>query len=325
MRIKHTCRWALVPLLLACATTTRAQVGTVDPLPYPGWVPSDRVSPALSVTPAYDDSLRVWRYSYAVANGAEAAQDIFNISMRLNAPPTAAVAPAGWYRLLAPAGNYTAASPGVVLFEAELPEEPLTTNRWSPSAHQIPPGLSRSGFLVVSAYPPGSVRTYVQGFADKPFPPEEDSPEWESAHAEPADTTDAQRRWTFGPTRYTGVQTFGNLTNPLEPAAEGFLGFMNLAASGSVLGDPTPIALKLAARGETIYPETFKATLNGLDVTGLFHGGPPDGADLTAFLRVGSSPLLEGKNVLVTTIEGLLPGTTRRTHDEDMIQFDVRR
>ena len=156
---------------------------------------------------------------------------------------------------------------------------------------------------MVSPYPPGESRTYVQGFAPVPYLPDD----FEEVTVVPEDTTNAQRGWAVGPTRYTAVVTDGNR----RPAVDGFLGFMNLLESGSVLRSATPIALKLSVAGETVFPETFKATLNGVDITSAFHPGPADGASLTAYLAVGTSPLQAGKNVLITSVDGLVPGTTR--------------
>lgn len=306
-------------LLLASAGAAMAQVGVVSPLPYPGWVPSDRVEPTVSVDASYDASAGVWRYRYTAANGAAAEQDLFNLTFHLSGPPATVTAPAGWIALRGPAHLYTAAAPGAVAFEAELPETPLDgLDAIPPSPDQVPPGGSLAGFEVTSPYPPGTVRTYAQGFVATPLWDDADSLALEH-NPPPDDTLNAQRGWTLGPTRYTHVLTDGSR----RPAVDGFLGFMNLYESGSVLRDPAPIALKFAVAGELVYRESFRAELNGVDVTASFFPGPADGADLVGVFRLGSSPLKAGRNVLLTSVDGQIPGGTRRATDTDRMTFDV--
>lgn len=310
--------------LLACASPAAAQVGTVDPLPYPGWEPSDRVAPTLSVEVTYGDLPGMWRYRYTVGNGPGAAQDIWQLGFRLGGWVTQVGTPPGWSATADTEATFSLTAPGIpgVEFLADIPDT-SPGNYFPPSPHQVPPGSSLAGFDFHSPFPPGYVRTWAQGYAPVPFPPtgeEEDPSAYEARNPEPHDTLNAQRGWSLGPSRYEGVLTRGSLD---VEGSEGFLGFMNLAASGTVLPAPAPVALKLSLAGETVFPETFRALLNGVDVTAWFHPGTAGGADLVAVLRLGTLPVQEGRNVLVTTIEGLLPGTTRRGIDEDVVQFDV--
>lgn len=323
----HGRRAALALLaLLACAPAAAGQVGTVDPLPYPGWEPSDRVAPALAVEVSYGHVPGMWRYRYTLANGAGAAQDIWQLGFRLGGWVAQVGAPAGWFPIADTEATYSPAGPGIpgVEFLADIPDT-SPGDHYPPSPYQVPPGASLGGFEFHSPFPPGYVRAWAQGYAPVPFPPtgeEEDPTAYEESHPVPHDTLNAQRLTTIGPFTYTGVVTRGNLN---VDTGEGFLGFMNLAVSGTVLRAPAPIALKLSVGGETVFPETFRAVLNGVDVTARFHPGTAGGADLAALFALDELPLLEGRNVLVTTIEGLLPGTTRRAIDEDVIQFDVVR
>lgn len=269
----------------------------------------------------YDDSAGLWRYAYAVANGPTAAQDIWEVSFRLGGWARNAIAPAGWSAIGDTEETFSISGPGIpgTSFLADLQAE-YTGNFDPPSDYQIPPGQSLAGFVLESPFPPGYVRAYVQGYAAVPFPPSAENGDTIEANPVPHDTLNSQRLTTIGPARYTSVITRGNLN---VDTGEGFLGFMNLAASGTVLRAPAPIALKLSVGGETVFPETFRAILNGVDVTARFHPGRAGGADLAALFELGALPLQQGRNVLVTTVEGLLPGTTRRAIDEDVIQFDV--
>ncbi|MGH7565168.1 MAG: hypothetical protein ACREK5_12210 [Gemmatimonadota bacterium] len=206
-------------------------------------------------------------------------------------------------------------------FLASLPDEPLTHNYWSPSPNQIPPGQTLTGFFIESPYPPGYSRTYVQGYAQVPFPPDPsvDPDAYYAMNPIPHDTTNSQRGWTLGPTIYTEVLTPGDdgLTT------DNFLGWMNISDFATILIDPAPIALKFSVVGETVFPETFQAVLNGVDVTEAFLPGPPDGADRVAVFRLGSSPLIEGLNVIQTSIEGIEGITGVRGPDIDVMRFRV--
>lgn len=289
------------------------QVGDMSWVKYPGWVPSDRVVPVTVVATNYDTARAIWQYGYVLRNGASAQQDIINWDLSFNAPAIAANAPMGWR-----AARYSpniVPDPGVG-FAALLPDEYMGYKK-PPSQYQIAPGDSLTSFSIESAYPPGYARSRVQGWA--PIPQLPDSLAYEY-YALPDDTLNTRRGWTLGPTRYTQVVTAGS---PDGLNANGFLGFMNLALTGSVLRDPAPIALEFALSGETVFRETFRAVLNGVDVTDRFHPGATDGADIVAVFEVGSLPLVEGTNVLVTTVEGIVPGTSQRGVDTDVITFTV--
>ncbi len=294
---------------LAGAAPAAAQVGDISGVVWPGWIPSDRVQPAIAVEVTYDAPSNGWRYVYTVANGAGAQQDIRRFDLAFPSPTAALTTPDGWWSAFFAEG---ASLPGAS-FQAESPDSVGET--LLPSPAQIAPGGSLQ-FTIVSPYPPGQARTYVQGFAAVPYLPDD----FEEIPVVPDDTTNAQRGWAVGPTRYGEVITDGNR----RPSVDGFLGFMNLLETGTTLQNPAAIALKLSVAGETVMPETFSATLNGVDITAAFHPGPADGATLTAYLAIGSSPLQAGKNVLITRIDGIVPGTTRTATDTDRMVFDVQ-
>lgn len=307
----HARKLSLVAALLTVAASAPlgAQVGDLSGVVWPGWIPSDGAAPAITAQVTYDPAASAWRYVYTVANGDAARQDIRRVDLAFPSPQAELSAPEGWVTAFFAEGSEI---PGAT-FLAESPDSVGET--LLPSPAQIPAGSSRQ-FTVLSPYPPGEARTYVQGFAPVPYLPDD----FDEVPVVPDDTTNAQRGWTVGPTRYATVVTDGNR----RPAVDGFLGFMNLLETGSVLRAPAPIALKLSVAGETVFPETFSATLNGVDITAEFHAGPADGATLTAFLAIGSSPLQAGKNVLITRIDGLVPGTSRTATDTDRMVFDVQ-
>jgi len=320
-------RWVSFVILLCagfCAAPyLGAQVPDSLPLPYPGWIAADRVEPTIIVDEGYDTATATWAYNYTVANGLTAEQDIKRVTLRLDAWTSGSEVPDGWWVFAADEEAFIGAgsNSATVIFRATLPNGTLQEDRWPPSEFQIPPGASLSGFVTESLYPSGYARTYTQGHSGSLFPPTgaDDLEAYYARNPTPRDTTDSQRGWTLAPTIYREVVTGGNR----RPAIDGFLGFMNLAEKGSVLIDPAPIAFKFALNGETVDRETLEVKLNGVDVTAAFLPGPADGADLVGVFRIGSSPLQDGKNVLLTSVEGLVPGTSRTAKDTDRITFNV--
>ncbi|HEX7117189.1 MAG TPA: hypothetical protein VF212_00265 [Longimicrobiales bacterium] len=293
------------------------QVGDTSNVTYPGWIPSDRVAPEITVEVSYDSVAGLWRYDYTVLNGPTAEQPIQSVMLRFNAPTAGVTSPAGWFQM--PHFSTAAGAIPGVTFAAEASEELVQTPTGvvpgEPEA-AVPPGQSLTGLSIASPYPPGYARSYVQGFAPVPYLPIG----FDEPTVVPDDTTNSQRGWTLGPTRYTTIATTGGR----RPAVDGFLVFMNVARRGTTLRDPAPIALDLAAGGETVFRETLVVELNGVDVTAAFQPGPADGADLVAVFQLGASPLAVGRNVLTTRIEGIVPGTDRRAADTERLVFTVQ-
>jgi hypothetical protein len=314
-------------LLLASAAD--AQVGDYSWVTYPGWIPSDRVVPRVTVTHPYDSVSRRYTYQYTMGNDASAQQAILELGLLFSLPVSQVRAAAGWEGFaFSQTGNY--AMPGVDFFATPGDEYGESPN--GPAPAQIEPGQSLSGFSYASEYPPGLVRAYARGFAPIPFLPDDFD---DATLLVPDDTTDAQRIWLLGPYRYTQVISEGTTTTcegippPLPPQCEtsganGFLGWMNLFW-GDTVTSPLPIALKFSLHGETVFTETLSVKLNGVDVTSYFFPDPTGGASVVGVLSLGSSPLREGENRIVTRIEGILPGTSTRTHDWDEFPFTVVR
>ncbi|MGI8402003.1 MAG: hypothetical protein ACR2NS_10445 [Gemmatimonadaceae bacterium] len=86
-----------------------------------------------------------------------------------------------------------------------------------------------------------------------------------------------------------------------------FLVFMNVDTLGTVLRTPAVIAVKFDnTSGDLPIRSSFRALLNGVDVTSLFRPGPSDGADLVAVFELGAGkPLVVGSNTLKTFVTGL--------------------
>jgi len=326
--VRRANQWSVSAVILHCAglcaaSYLSAQVPDTLTLPYPGWIAADGVEPTIVVAEHYDAATATWFYNYTVDNGLTAEQDIKKVGLQFDSWVSNTGIPNGWTVSALGEATFDPDSPAIggALFRATLPAGELQDNAWPPSNYQIPPGESLSGFVLESPYPPGYARTDTRGHSGSLFPPTgaDDEDAYYAMNPVPHDTTDSQRSWTLGPTIYREVVTGGNR----RPATDGFLGFMNLAENGSVLIDPAPIAFKFALNGETVFPETLEVRLNGVDVTAAFLPGPADGADLVGVFRIGTSPLRDGKNVLLTSVEGLVPSIRHTAKDTDRITFNV--
>ncbi|MEW6675315.1 MAG: hypothetical protein AB1348_04810 [Nitrospirota bacterium] len=67
--------------------------------------------------------------------------------------------------------------------------------------------------------------------------------------------------------------------------------------------------------GKTILPETFNATLNGIDIKGIFHPKP----DISEAVKLN---LQKGRNTLILSVDGIRDDGKRAT-DRDRLVFIV--
>jgi len=137
---------------------------------------------------------------------------------------------------------------------------------------------------------------------------------------EPLDfTQDSFTGSTVGPVPVDETQFF---TGGRRPAVDSFLVFLNLA-DGDSRTAPMAVVVKFGIGGETVNAATFRATLNGTDVTASFvPNGQP--GELVGVFDLGTSPLATGRNVLLTSVDGTVPGTTKTATDTDRLTFTVQ-
>ena len=186
-----------------------------------------------------------------------------------------------------------------------------------PSPFQIKPGQTLGGFTFTSPDPPSTNRYYAEGFAKLP-------------HAEDVGDLEGQ----LDQLDFKVNSVVGDTVAPLpidpaamyrggrRPAVDTFLVFLNVT-DGATLHAPVAMVIKFGRNGEQVDRSTFRATLNRVDVTAAFRPGGAPG-DLVAIFSPGSSPLQLGKNVLITTVDGIVPGTTHTASDVDRLTFDVQ-
>jgi len=107
-----------------------------------------------------------------------------------------------------------------------------------------------------------------------------------------------------------------------RPGVDGFLFFLN-RASGDTKSAPVGVVIQFGIAGETVDQSTFHATLNGTDVSSSFVLGSQSG-QMVAVFDLGTTPLIMGKNVLITSVDGVVPGTSRNATDVDRVTFTVQ-
>ena len=70
------------------------------------------------------------------------------------------------------------------------------------------------------------------------------------------------------------------------------------------------------------YTCRFPAQLNRVAVTGSFQP-TGNGDERVAIFDLADSPIVVGRNVLVTSVEGIVPGTARTASDGDAFTFFI--
>ena len=321
-------RGILMPFLLVSwlvpMSGASGQVGDTSGVTYPGWKSSDKVVPGVSLVVSFDSVAALWRYNFVISNGATAVQEIADATLSFSGQSLTATAPSGWDAMIFDTASAVTGVSFITAGESFLTVGSDTIA--APTTFQIAAG-SQNTFSITSRYPPGQARWFVRGYSGVPYLPDSVV----GIIVAPDDTTDSQRGWSLGPTKYTTVITQGTQEATDLARANRFLSFMNVDTLGTTLRAPTPIAIKFdnGSDGDYVIRPSFRALLNNVDVTSSFHPSPAGGADLVAVFTLGSgSPLVLGSNTLKTFVSGL-PSTFSvakipSVEDADTIVFSVQ-
>lgn len=269
------------------------------------------VAPSYAVMLSRDATSGDFAYDYTVTNGAGAQQRLQSLFMVTPVAPSSMAAPTDWE---------TVSEPGSTLSEwyASGTVDPAWAAQGDgdlPSfLSEIKPAQTRSGFVVRSpCAASGSVVVYARGYNHVPA--------MDSAGVAPVGPgswkSDAVVDTVFGPGDCRNVQDWGNR----RPGTDGFMGMVNFVNGATLPAGPATIQLRFSRSGEQVDRASFHAELNRVDVTAAFH--PNSIGDLAAIFNVGSSPLVHGKNVLLLSVDGIVPGTTRTGTDADRFTFTV--
>lgn len=296
---------ALVLLLPAA----RAQV-LVPP------TPANQLSVTVNTAVTYDSTAGLYTYTYTLTNSAASAQAAWLFALQLNGSATSSTSPTGWTSVVhddEPLISWAATDVGT------LPPDYVDTGNIPPSPFVIAPGAALGGFQLVSPDPPGTVAFFAQGdtLLTQVGTDLDDLPQ--EGQEVPPLTADSFSGSTSGPVALDSSQIF---FGGRRPAVDTFLVFLNLA-TGETKTAPVGVVIQFGINGESVDTATFSATLNGTDVTALFAPGP-DANQMTAIFSLGTTPLVTGKNVLITSVAGIVPGTTRTANDVDRVTFTVQ-
>ena len=278
--------------------------------------PANQLSVTVSTTVTYDSTSKLYTYVYTLTNATASAQAAWLFALQFNGPGDSPSTPVGWTFAQhddRPIVSWAATETG------PLPPDFVDDGNVPPSVYTIAPGAALSGFRLVSPNPPGTVQFFVQGETKLPQVLT-DVGDLPLEGEEVLDfTEDSITGSVAGPVPIDPAQVFAG---GRRPAVDTFLVFLNLV-NGDVKNAPVGIVVRFGINGETVDNTTFHARLNGTDVTASFVPGSQAG-ELVGVFEPGTSPLQIGKNVLITSVDGLVPGTTRTATDVDRVTFTVQ-
>lgn len=79
--------------------------------------------------------------------------------------------------------------------------------------------------------------------------------------------------------------------------------------------------LRFSRDGEQVDRESLTVELNGVDVTSAFRTNSI--GDAVAIFQPGQSPLRWGRNVLLISVRGVVPGKSQIAEDADRFTFTI--
>jgi len=279
--------------------------------------PRNQLDANVQASVTQDPSSHIYTYTYVITNSPSSAQNIstFAFDINENAKIFNETAPEGWSFGRYASGNLFSFASTEGITESHIHYFPNGAHEIR-SPFDIHPSISKTfSFQTLSA--PDNGLIYIQGYV--PSPQSTDEGDFDGVEI---------------PSQYIKDDSFQTATivpiidiydGNRRPAVDGFAAFPNISsASGSVFTAPVKIFLDFAINGETVNEATFKAELNGVDITSLFVVDNNLYSDRVLELALGSgSPLQAGKNVLITSVEGIVPDTERFATDTDRITFTV--
>lgn len=269
----------------------------------------DRVQPSIGSEVTLDSVSGDYVYRYTVANDADAEQRIHLLRLRMAVPASAVAAPPDWSIM------YRPGSPEVFWFA----DGPLNPD-WQPTsdgdvasfASEIAPGQSLAGFEVQSPCAAAPVAYRTRGYNHMRLL-EHDT----LGSVEPDTPENAIGGTVAGPGNCDVVLEWGNR----RPATDGFMGVVNFLSGATLPPGTVAIQIRFSRSGEQVDRTTFRAAINQQDVTAAFRTNSR--GDLVAVFEPGVSAVEHGRNVLLISVEGVVPGTTRTGTDTDRVTFNV--
>lgn len=266
-------------------------------------------------TTSFDNNTGLYTYRYSVTNYGDSPKPVHEFHIPLRGATILNIAsPAGWEAAL----NRAQTMVGWCACKEEgfvPPAGYVNDGRGIPSQYVVMPGTTLSGFSFQSPYPPSSGIFYAGGWV--PIPVEGiDFPEGQEP-ALPAFPMNLLSGEVAGPLKSDVVYLGGR-----RPAVDGFLVFVNLR-DGEAYTAPVIVDILFSQNGENVLLPSFKASLNGQDVTAAFKTIDVN-RRRAVFEAGGGSALKVGKNTLNTAVDGTVPGSHRKATDTDRVVFIAR-
>lgn len=279
------------------------------------WAWPNKVNVIVTANVTYDNNTGLFTYTYALTSASQSVQEVGGFHVPLRGGTVVNMqSPLGWEFAVnrdgSIAGWCACAEEGFV-----IPPGYVQDGRGLPSIYQIKPGQTLAGFSFQSPDPPSTGTFYAQGWV--PIPIEDvDFPAGQEPY-EPDFPDNLFKGETQTPLRSESFYPGGR-----RPAVDGFLSFLTLK-DGDAKQAPVLVDIVFGANGEAVAQATFRALLNDVDVTGQFV--VMDANRRRAYFQLGTASALKvGRNVLVTTVDGTVPGATRSATDTDRVVFLVQ-
>lgn len=191
---------------------------------------------------------------------------------------------------------------------------PLEDYLMNPPAFAIKPGQTLSGFSITTYSSPEEALAITSGFVQLPLVDEDTTEEELEAAGYVMEGFEAGNPHTV--MTPTGPVFDGNR----RPAVDGFISYPNLdGRTTDFYGEALEIYFKLSLNGETVDRSTLKVYFNDVDIRSKLIPDTSGVGDYFVRFEMGDAPLLEGKNLLVVSIDGVMPGTERNATDTDRL------
>lgn len=285
------------------------------------WISPNNVNVQAKADVTYSADTGLYTYSYTFTNDTNSLLEVSDIIIPLNASIAINIsAPEGWSSATSKDGVIIVG--GTVGFSAtggDVPPDFVDTGtNIPPSPYQIRPGQTLSGFSFQSPDPPALVDFYAQGFTQIPELGV-DEPDYDAIGVASPSILDASQSFkgqTKGP-KYSDQLFLGGRRG----AVDGFLAFRNIANRDTKVA-PVQIDIEFGVNGETVDQNTFKAYLNSQEVTTDFKVTGPK-TRRAVFQKEHLALTVDGRNTLLTTVQGVIPRSGRTAGDVDRVVFTV--
>lgn len=295
-----------IMLALSCVSAAPAAADIIVPV-----IDQSRVDVTVSLDVRFDALTGLYTYNYELSSGPGSELDVEFFGVETNAEVLNAQVPAGW-------DSGDVADTPIFFFSAvqvePLPPDYVDTGNIPPPLFSIKPNETLGGFSFQSPEGPTTVLFYAQGYA--PVPQADSEDDFEGIDI-PIFTENSFIGSTVGPGRDDGVVFAGGR----RPSVDGFLGFVGVNDRDTLIL-PVVLSLRFAVNGETVDTSTFTAQLNRVAVTGSFQP-TGNGNEMVAVFDLADSPIVVGRNVLLTSVDGIVPGTSRTASDGDALTFFI--